>query len=174
MRWLVFDWFLVNNRFDSANLGGCPVFFLVILVLGWACRACYLSSCELCAAASWKMHGDILLKKHGGRSSAGPPVSRYYPCFLLPSRRLSLFTKKPLTQSTAGGGVRLPKTGEEVGTNCAVNAIISGLHIERHQGHQQERVVCFAMLRGPPFNAFPRAALKTRRRSPEIGKQYSQ
>lgn len=95
--------------------------------------------------------------------------------FPLPSlTRLSLFTKKPLTQSTVGGSVRVSKTGEEVGTNCAVNAIISGLHIERHQGHQQERVVCFAMLWGLPFNAFPRVALKMRHGSPEIGKQYSQ
>lgn len=40
----------------------------------------------------------------------------------------------------------IQKMGKEVRTNCAVNAIICGVHIERHQGHQQERVVCFAML----------------------------
>lgn len=51
-----------------------------------------------------------------------------------------------ITQSTVGGSVPIQKMGEEVSTNCAVNAIISGLHIERHQGHQQERVVCFPML----------------------------
>ena len=48
-----------------------------------------------------------------------------------------------ITQSTAGGCVSVQKMGKEVSTNCAVNAIISGLHIERHQGHQQERLVCF-------------------------------
>lgn len=51
-----------------------------------------------------------------------------------------------VTQSTVWGSVPVQKMGEEVATNCAVNAIIYGVHIERHQGHQQERVVCFAML----------------------------
>lgn len=51
-----------------------------------------------------------------------------------------------ITQSTVGGSVPAQKMGEKVSTNCAVNAIISGLHIERHQGHQQEHVVCIAML----------------------------
>ncbi len=54
--------------------------------------------------------------------------------------------QESVTQSTVWGSVPVQKMGEEVSTNCAVNAIIYGLHIERHQGHQQERVVCFAML----------------------------
>lgn len=87
----------------------------------------------------------ILFKKDGGSSSLGLLVSRYYPCFL--RRQCSAHclpreqnTKHSVRQCTA------EKMGEEVSTNCAVNAIIYGLHIERHQGHQQERVVCFAML----------------------------
>lgn len=63
-----------------------------------------------------------------------------------------------------GSSVPVRKMSKEVGTNCAGNAIISGLHIERHQGHQHHCCM-FCEL---PFNAFPRAALEMCYRGSEI------
>lgn len=93
----------------------------------------------------------ILLKKDAGSSTPGGSWCLDIIRVSFTVNAALIVYQDSVTQSTVWGSVSVQKTGEEVSTNCAVNAIIYGLHIERHQGHQQERVVCFAML----WAAFP-------------------
>lgn len=79
--------------------------------------------------------------------------------FLIVSAALIVY-KLSIRKSTVWGIIHTQSMHKEISTNCAVNAIISGLNIESHQGRQQN-VLCVLPCCELPFNAFPRASLET-------------
>lgn len=98
-----------------------------------------------CATAAEKYITGFLKKDTGSSSRRVSGVGIRFMCSSL-SVTLPLFTKQAGKERAAGGGVQAQKTCEEFWPDCAGNAISCGLNIERHQGHQQERVVCFSTL----------------------------
>lgn len=106
------------------------------------------SNCVLCVPVQLPVEKYIIYCPR--KTQAHPPQDRwcldYYLCFFFVVSAALIVYQESVTQSTVWGSVPVQKMSEEVSTNCAVKAIIYGVHIERHQGHRQERVVCFAML----------------------------
>lgn len=177
MRWLCFDWFPVNNLFDSANLGSCPVFFLAIR--SGLSAACYLSSCTTQVSTnSVPLSLEKCMATYCLRNMEAGPL---WGCRCLDIIHVSFAFSATLivyqeAVNTKHSGRQRTRSKDGRGSRyqlCGECHYLRSAYWEAPRA--STRACCmFCHALGLPFNTFPRAALKMHHRSPEIGKQYSQ